>query len=157
MTVFMLNVLLMALWISGTGVFTYANALLGFVIGFITLYWLRGLLGDTTYFRKVPLGFWFTLLFLWEVVKSNLRVAWDVVTPQTLRQPGIVAVPLDAKTDIEITVLANLLTLTPGSLSVDVSADRRVLYVHAMFAEHPETVRQEIKTRFERWVLTLLR
>jgi multicomponent Na+:H+ antiporter subunit E len=68
-----------------------------------------------------------------------------------------VAVPLDAKTDLEIAVLANLITLTPGSLSVDVSDDRRTLYVHAMFVSDPDQVRTEIKRRFERWILALLR
>jgi len=54
-------------------------------------------------------------------------------------------------------VLANLITLTPGSLCLDVSDDRRTLYVHAMFVSEPDQVRSEIKQRFERWVLVLLR
>lgn len=153
----LLNFVLMALWIASTGVFTYGNAVLGFLVGYVVLWWLSGLLGESSYFRKLPLAIWFGLAFLWEVFKSNLRVAWDVVTPRTLRRPGIVGIPLDANTDLEITVLANLITLTPGSLSIDVSEDRRTLYIHAMFAEDPDTVRREIKGRFERWVLTLLR
>jgi multicomponent Na+:H+ antiporter subunit E len=99
----------------------------------------------------------FIPLFFWEVLKSNLRVAWDVVTPNRWRQPGIVAIPLDATTDVEITVLANLITLTPGTLCVDISEDRLTLYVHSMFVDEPERVRREIKWRFERWVLALLR
>lgn len=157
MNTLMLNITLMALWVMATGSFTYTNALLGFLVGIITLAWLQPLIGPTQYFRKSVLGVWFTLLFLWEMFKSNLRVAWDVITPQQYRRPGIVAVPLDAKTDFEIGLLANMLTLTPGSLSVDVSEDRKTLYVHAMFAEDPDAVRREIKERFERQVLTLLR
>jgi multicomponent Na+:H+ antiporter subunit E len=147
----------MALWIAATAVFTYGNALLGFVIGFLVLWWLRPLLGRTSYFRKLPLALWFSVLFLWEVLKANLRVAWDVVTPQKFRRLGIVAIPLDITTDTEIALLANLITLTPGSLCLDVSEDRRTLYVHEMFVDDPATVRRQIKQRFERWVLVLLR
>ncbi len=157
MTVLLLNLTLMVLWIASTGIFTYSNGLLGFAVGFLVLWWLQSLVGPSTYFRKVPLAFWFGVLFLWEVLKSNVRIAWDVVTPRTLRRPGIVAVPLDTRTDLEIAVLANMITLTPGSLSLDVSEDRRFLYVHEMFVDDPEQARRQIKQRFERWVLTLLR
>ena len=75
----------------------------------------------------------------------------------TLRRPGIIAVPLDAKTDVEITLLANLVSLTPGTISLDVSDDRSVLYVHAMFVEDPQRLCQEIKSGFERRILDLLR
>jgi multicomponent Na+:H+ antiporter subunit E len=157
MNVFLLNLLLAGLWVASTGVFTYANALLGFVVGYVALWWLQALLGWSPYFRKLPLGISFVVMFLWEVLKSNLRVAWDVVTPQTLRRPGIIAVPLEAESDLEITLLANLITLTPGSLSLDVSPDRKTLYVHVMFIDDPAAVRQEIKDRFERRILLLLR
>lgn len=157
MKVLLFNLTLMALWVASTGLFTYANSVLGFLVGFLVLWWLRPLLGSTAYFRKLPLGLWFSVLFLWEVFKSNLRVAWDVITPNRFRKPGIVAVPLDAKSDLEIAVLANLITLTPGSLCLDVSEDRRTLYVHAMFVDQPNQVRREIKQRFERWILALLR
>lgn len=157
MKVLLLNLTLMALWVVSTGVFSYANGALGFVVGLIVLWWLRPLLGPTAYFRKLPLALWFSVLFLWEVLKSNLRVAWDVITPNRLRQPGVVAVPLDAKTNLEIAALANLITLTPGSLCLDVSADRRTLYVHEMFVADPDKVRRQIKQRFEHWILVLLR
>lgn len=156
-TVFLMNLLLMGLWVVSTGALTFGNALLGFAIGFIVLWWLKPLAGDTGYFRKLPLTFWFALLFMWEVIKSNLRVAWDVVSLMRRRQPGIVAIPLDAETEWEITILANMITLTPGSLCLDLSEDRRTMYVHAMFVDNPEEFRAEVKGRFERWVLTLMR
>ena len=69
----------------------------------------------------------------------------------------MVGVPLDATTDAEIALLANLVTLTPGTLSLDVSADRRVLYVHGMFVDDPDELRRAVKQGFERRVLELLR
>lgn len=157
MKILLLNLTLMALWVASTGVFTYANAALGFVVGFLSLRWVRPMLGPTAYFRKLPLAIWVGLLFLWEVLKSNLRVAGEVVTPKRFRHPGIVAVPLDSRTELEISVLANMITLTPGSLYLDLSEDRKTLYVHSMFADDPEQVRRDIKQRFERRVLALLR
>lgn len=85
-----------------------------------------------------------------QVIASSLRVAWDVVTPRARRRPGIVMVPLDLKTDQQITFLALLVTLTPGTLSLDVSTDRRSLYVHSMFASDPDRVRHTVKRGFER-------
>jgi len=157
MNIFLINLLLAGLWVASTGAFTYGNALLGYGVGFLVLWWLRPLLGQTLYFRKVRLGLWFALLFFWEVIKSNLRVAWNVVFPWSGRRPGIVAVPLDARTDLEIAAVANLITLTPGSLCVEVSRDRRTLYVHSMFVDDPDAVRRAVKDRLERRILMLLR
>jgi multicomponent Na+:H+ antiporter subunit E len=157
MRILLLNLILVVLWMFATGVFTLANAVLGFFLTFLVLAWVQPLLGRTNYFRKLPLACAFTLVFLWEVVKSNVRVAWDVLTPRTLRRPGIVAVPLDANTPLEIATLANVITLTPGTLCLDVSDDRRTMYVHAMFVDDPDEVRRQIKDRFERWILVLLR
>jgi len=72
-------------------------------------------------------------------------------------RPGILAVPLDAQSDAEITLLANLLTLTPGTLSLDVSPDRRFLYVHIMYITDADATRRRIKDGFERRVLEVLR
>ena len=68
----------------------------------------------------------------------------------------MVAVPLDSRDETEIALLAKLLTLTPGSVTLDVAADRSVLYVHTMFVDDPDAVRAEIKNGFERRVRELL-
>ncbi len=157
MNVFMLNLVLAIIWRAATGYPGLANILLGFVIGYFVLLWLRPLTGHSPYFRKLPQTIRFLVFFAQELFLSNLRVAWDVVTPKAYRQPGVVAIPLDAKTDIEITLLANLITLTPGTLSMDVSDDRKVLYVHGMFVDDVEAFRRGIKEGFEKRVLELLR
>jgi multicomponent Na+:H+ antiporter subunit E len=69
----------------------------------------------------------------------------------------VIAVPLDARTDFEITSVANVITLTPGTLSIDVSADKRVLYIHAMYIDDVEAYRRQLKDRFERKLLEVLR
>jgi multicomponent Na+:H+ antiporter subunit E len=81
------------------------------------------------------------------------------LAPASYVCPGVVAIPLDARTDAEITLLANLITLTPGSVSLDVSEDRRMLYVHAMYIDggDVEAYRRSVKEGLERRVLELLR
>lgn len=98
----------------------------------------------------------FFLFFLVELTGSSLRVAWEVLTPSMHQSPGIIEVPLDLQTDKQITALALLMTLTPGSLSLDVSSDRRSLYVHSMFAADPARVRDSVKQGFERRIMRLL-
>ncbi len=99
----------------------------------------------------------FVVFYGWEVLLSNLRVTHDVVTPTDYARPGIIAVPIRARTDFELFLLGNLITMTPGTLSLDVSTDRTTLYVHAMFAQDPDQVRREITENLERRVLRLIR
>ena len=99
----------------------------------------------------------FALFYAKEIFLSNLRVAHDTLTPRHHSRPGILAVPLRVRTDLEILLLANLISFTPGTMSLDVSSDRRTLYVHAMFLDDPETVRREIVEQLEGRVLRLVR
>jgi multicomponent Na+:H+ antiporter subunit E len=84
-------------------------------------------------------------------------VLWDVVTPSHISRPGIIRLPLDARTDMEIMAVANLISLTPGTLSIDLSDDRHYLYVHVMFLDDVDVVRRELKDGLERRVLEVLR
>ena len=96
--------------------------------------------------------------FFWELIKASSIVAHEVVTPFHNMHPGIIAVPLDIKTDLEITIFSSMVTLTPGTLSLDVSADKSLLYVHAMFIEegNSEVLANELKNGFERRVIRIL-
>lgn len=96
-------------------------------------------------------------MFLKELVLSSLSVAWDVITPRHRSRPGILAVPLDAETDWEITAFSNLVCLTPGTISLEVSPDRKTLYVHAMFIDDPEAVKRHMKETLENRVLETMR
>lgn len=106
-----------------------------------------------TLLRRLWMGLALVAYFLYELVASSLEVAWEVLTPADRTSPGILAVPLDVKGDTAITVFANLVSLTPGTLSLDVSEDRRVLYVHAMFIDDPEADKAGIKETMERKVI----
>lgn len=157
MNIFLLNILLALVWVALTGHFTPANFVVGIVLAYVVLWLVQRTLGPSSYFVKVRQVLGFIAFFIWELIKSNFRVAYDVLTPRHHMRPGVVAIPLDAKTDFEITLLSSLITLTPGSLSLDVSADRRALYIHAMYIKDVEAFRQEIKTGLERRLLEVLR
>jgi multicomponent Na+:H+ antiporter subunit E len=153
-----LNILLTLAWAGMLGSFDAANLISGFVLSYGLLYVVtRGLPGHSGYFRKLPRLIGFVLYYLWELLKSNAIIAYDVLTPTHHMKPGVIAIPLDARTDLEITVLANLITMTPGTLSLDVSPDRKTLFVHAMYINDPGQLRREIKENFESRVLELLR
>ena len=143
------NVLLAIAWSALTGRFGISDFGFGFALGFAVLWLSAGRGSQAAYFRRMPRTVGFVLYVLWELVLANLKVARLVLTPRERLRPGIVAVPLDLRTDAQITTLANLITLTPGTLSLDVSHDRRVLYVHSIEVVDPESFRRETKQGFE--------
>jgi multicomponent Na+:H+ antiporter subunit E len=159
MNMFLWNLLLALSWTVSTGQFTVANLLIGFVVGYFILLIAQRAIGRSPYFAKVPQVARFALFYLGQMILANIRVAYDVITPTHYMRPGVISIPLDARTDAEITLLANLITLTPGSLSLDLSEDRRVLYVHTMYIGNGDVseARRQIKEGLERRVLEVLR
>ncbi len=102
---------------------------------------------------------WLSLIayFTKELFVSALQVARLVLTPSLKLRPGIIAYPLTVTTDAEITLLANMITLTPGTLTLDVSADRRTLYIHAIDIASREELIGAIAAGFETRVLRVMR
>ncbi len=82
--------------------------------------------------------------FGWELVVANATVAWEVVTPGSALAPGITEVPLRCRTDLEIATLANLINLTPGTLTVAISRNPPTFWVHASHAGDPDSFRDRI-------------
>lgn len=92
-----------------------------------------------------------TAAFLIELLKSALSVAREAWRPKLAIRPGVVAVPVELASDIEITMLASLISLTPGTLSLEVSADGKTLYVHALVVSDDGTeIRRTIAGKLER-------
>jgi multicomponent Na+:H+ antiporter subunit E len=102
---------------------------------------------------------WLSLIVLFtrELIVSALKVAWLVLQPRINIRPAIIAYPLTVTTDAQITLLANMITLTPGTLSVDVSEDRKTLYIHAIDMASKEALIGDIAAGFETKVLQVLR
>ena len=157
MNVFAVNLLLALTWAALVGGFTLPNLVAGFLVSFAALRLMRPLYSDEGYFLRAPRVIRLAALFLYDLLVSSLRVAKDVVRPFPRNTPGIVAVPLRAETEMEILLVTSLVTLTPGSLSLDISPDGRTLYVHGMFVEDPEDLRREVQDVLETAVLEALR
>jgi multicomponent Na+:H+ antiporter subunit E len=153
------NIFLPLVWMALTGAFTFANYAVGFVISTLAL-WLISSPADVTlivYMTRLLRFIGFFFFFVLELLLANLRVAYEVLTPGFQMRAAIIAIPLDAESDLEITVLANLITLTPGTLSLDVSPDRKTLYIHAMHVDDVEQFRRDIKQRMERRVIEVFK
>jgi len=157
MTPFATNLILAFVWAALNGGIGLPSLLVGFLIGYLVLFILQPLFGASRYCGKLFDGVMLALYFIYELIVSSLEVTWDVLTPTHRSKPALIAVPIDASTDAEITVLANLVSLTPGSLSIDLSDDRSHLLVHAMFVDDPELFIGEFKRGMERRVLEAMR
>lgn len=163
-----LNVLLALAWMVLNNAYGPADLAVGLLFGFLVLRVSWRALADEPFILGRYLRFasgrpavmtWRWLRFLafgfGEIVKSNIAVARAVLTPKMQLRPGIVAIPLDLKSDEGITTLANLITLTPGTVTLDISSDRKTLYIHAFEVTDAEALRRDTKAAFERRVQEL--
>ena len=148
------NLMLAAIWAIFFGGFTWLTMLSGYVVGYAVLWLLQPLTGvQSSYFRRVYAWSKLIVMFHYELVVSSIAVIWDVLTPGHRARPALIEMPLDAETDLGILLVTNLISLTPGTLSIDVSEDRKTLSIHAMFADDPEAVVHALKSGMERWVI----
>lgn len=154
MNLFPLNILLALAWAALMGSFSFMTLLAGYIIGFAALWAAQPLYDKPSgYFLRSWRIVRLLAYFVYELFASSIQVVRDIVTTQDLSTPRIVAMPLDAQSDAEILLVTNLISLTPGTLSLDVSKDRKTLYVHAMFANDPDALIAQLKSGMERMVL----
>jgi len=158
MTYLVWNILLALTWAAMTGSLALPNLAVGFVLGYAALRLTLSAVRLPPYFLRVPRALAFLAFLLYDVLRANLRVAYDVVTPRHHMRPGVVAVPLEeGLTHEEIATLASAISLTPGTLSLDVSDDRRTLYIHAMYIDDADALRRQILDGYLRRVLRVTR
>jgi multicomponent K+:H+ antiporter subunit E len=98
----------------------------------------------------------YIVLVIWDILVANVHVAWVILTKSNDQmKPNWVVVPLELKSPEAITILAGTITLTPGTVSADLSNEGHSLLVHALDAEDPDAVCDEIKERYERRLLEI--
>jgi multicomponent Na+:H+ antiporter subunit E len=150
------SILLALAWAALRGEVSLANLLVGYAFGYVILALLArgGVLPSTLATRSLRAA-GLALFFARELLVANLRVALDVLRPSLRIEPAVVAIPLDVTSDGEILLLSMLINITPGSVTIDLSDDRRTLYVHLMHMKSAEQSRREIKDGFERRVKLL--
>ena len=132
MNLFALNLLVALVWSLVTGQLSATSLGTGFAVGFGVLWLLEPVHGDRQYHRRPWRLATFIGWYLLELLLSSVRVAVAVLSPIDHLRDGWVTVTLQSRRDTDIALLANLISLTPGTLSVDVADDKRFLYVHAL-------------------------
>lgn len=149
---FYLNLGLALVWCLLHGDLSLKSLAVGYGLGALIMYVFSRFFDEVIYFRKLWLSLQLIAFFLKELVVANWTVARLVIRPRLRVRPGIIAFPLELEGDLEITLLANLITLTPGTLSIDLSPDRKTLYIHTLDIEDAEEEKRKIKQGFERYL-----
>lgn len=153
----LLNILLALAWVVLTSDYSPGNFAVGFFLAYLILRLTQQNQATSRYGRRIQRIVLFVLYFLKEVVVSSLRVAVLVLSPKMDVTPAVVAFPLTVRSEAAITLLGNLITLTPGTLTIDVSTDRKVMYVHTIDGRDVASFRQSIAEGFERRILEIMR
>jgi multicomponent Na+:H+ antiporter subunit E len=153
------NIFLTFIWVTLTMNLSVENVIIGFVVSYLALWFVQRKNKARKYFYVVPRFISFSALFIKEVVVGSMKICYDIITPKHFMNPGIIAVPLDVKTDLEITILANAITLTPGTTSLAVSDDKSVLYVYNVYLDKHDIQKSidAIKNGLEKKLLEVIR
>lgn len=150
MSLLLLNLLLAIAWASLTGGFGPFDLLFGFLLGYLVLWLITRMGKPVKYFRQIPLVLGLLGYFLFDLVRANLRMAGIILLPKMKLRPAVIAVPLSLNSEAAIILLANMITLTPGTLSLDISTDRRMLYLHTVYLDDPEQFKLKLMDGYER-------
>jgi multicomponent Na+:H+ antiporter subunit E len=151
------NLLLAIIWVMATGTLTEENFIFGFIISFLILYLITVNKKERKYFTMLPKLLSFIFFMLWEIVKANFHALRDSLYSKSKLSPAIVKYYLKAESDVEITLFANIVSLTPGTLVMDVSDDKKVMYIHVLHLENKKDFIDEVRNKFEKRLLELIR
>lgn len=147
----LLTLLLAVVWILLQNQFSAGMAVFGVILGIIipriTAIWWP----DRPIRIRVGKLISYGILVIWDILVANVQVAWIVLTmPNAKLKPAWVTVPIDLRQPEAISILAGTITLTPGTLTADLSDDGHSLLIHALHTDDPDAVRDDIKNRYER-------
>lgn len=149
-------IILLGFWLLFTFSISISNIIVGSAAALLTiLFFSKHFIKPVWQLLQPQRYFWFIvflIIFIWECIKANLDVAYRVLHPAMPIKPGIVKVKLDLKTDIAKTILANSITMTPGTITVDLIGD--TIYVHWIYVSStdPEEYSKKVAGRFEKLI-----
>lgn len=86
----------------------------------------------------------FALWFSWKLIEANIAMLWEVLTPTDYSRPGVIAVPIGECSPGIATLIANAISLTPGTLTLEIQGKPPVLYIHVMHLDDPDDVRRDV-------------
>lgn len=108
-------------------------------------------------FKRTFIWIRFSFYYVKELLRANFRIAYDVLTPRLRMKPGFIALPMKVDRDFEVLLFSNLLTMTPGTLIVELSKEERKIYIHAMYLDNVEEIRINLGEYLQSRVLQLVR
>lgn len=136
---------LIAVWLALWGEVTAGNLLAGTAVACAVLLLFPPRKADRRGRLRPLAALRFFGFFAWRLLQSSLVVAWEIVTPRNRINEGVVAVPIRHFSEALTTVLANSISLTPGTLTIEVVPEPTVLYVHVLHLRNVEEVRQDVQ------------
>ena len=141
---------LVVLWLLLWDDISVANLTSGLLIGAAVLVFARLpsiSRGDSDRVARVnvPMTIWFALFFLYKLVEANIRLAWEIVTPKNSISTGVIAVPLHTESKVAMLVVSSVITLTPGTLTIEVLGSPPVLYVNVLHLHDIDRVRRDLQ------------
>ena len=139
-----LNLLLGIVWMFLQASFSLSSFSIGLVIGFLALAILERAQGKRDYVHRVGSVFALAGFFLFDLVKSNVLLARDILRPTPSFEPALLSFAVVDLSPAATVLLTNLISLTPGTLTIDAEEGGRVIYVHSLYARDPDAVRQRI-------------
>ncbi len=146
----LLNFFIALVWMFMSTSFTASTFIIGFLIGLLLIIMTRRFFTERLYIWRLWAAFKLALLFFKELTLSNISVLQVVLRPKMDIQPMIFALPTDLEHDWEITLLSSLITLTPGTIVLNVSDDQKTLYIHAIDVDDVDDAIDSIKNSFEK-------
>lgn len=156
---FLLNVLIAFLWmfLSDEDEIRFTTFLTGFVIGMVIIFFMHRFFGQQFYLRRLIMTARLILIFISEILQSSVLVLKQILTPKLKLTPGIITYKTELESDGEVTTLAMLLTLTPGSVVMEVSPEGNVFYIHAIDVENSREALYSSLKRFEKAIMEVTR
>lgn len=146
----LLSLTLMVVWVLLLNDFSIGGLVFGALLGIALAAFTTSFWPDRVRVRNLPAAIEYVFVVLWDIVVANVEVAWIVLTKSNrAMQPAYITVPLDIRAPEAITILAGTITMTPGTVSADLSADGRAILVHCLDTDDGEAVVRDIKERYE--------
>lgn len=152
----LLTILLTGAWLALVNSFSLNSLLFGLILGLVIPFITAPYWPSRPRLRNPKMILEYILIVIWDILVANVQVAMVVLfKPNSQIQSHWIDIPLDIKRPEAITALASTITLTPGTVSADLSSGGHTLLVHCLHTEDPDGVREEIKSRYERRLMEI--
>lgn len=151
----LLSLTLLIIWLLVQMSFSIGNIIMGAILGFVVPLLTAKFWPDSPAIKSYPKLFKYILVFLYDVLVANIQVAAWILGPQDKLRPRWLYMPLEVQDPFSITLLAATISLTPGTVSAHISADRKLLVIHCLNSPDDEATVQGMKDRYEKPILEI--